>query len=188
MLDLLAVDEDMMALLLTHSDEVEEGRSRGVTEDKDEGEGKNERVINHDSGGGEVVPVRPRGGGKTTKTFTNPRRRDRIAAELLLEGYVARLSHALNEIIFMQQKMTSRANMANMVMTVQRNRIMRMNLHTSIAVSIVSFLNYLCIFTLKRCVVMTIIMMMMMMMVMMMMMMLSVCGAFRLCLLGLLVV
>ena len=100
LLDLLAEDEDMMGLLLTHSVGIEAGEAN-------------------------------RGDGNVASLL----RKDRVSVELLLEGYVARLSHALNEIIFMQQKMQSRANMATMVMTLQRNRIMRMNLHTSIAVS-----------------------------------------------------
>ena len=54
------------------------------------------------------------------------------AVELLLESYTARLSHMLLRIALVKQRMASRASMANMSMIIQRNRIMRMNLHTSI--------------------------------------------------------
>jgi hypothetical protein len=102
----------MMDLLLTHYEDTE--------------------VVIEVEGGNAEVPFNL--SARTKSRNLSPRKRDRVAAELLLEGYVARLSHALNEIIYMQQKMQSRANMATMVMTMQRNRIMRMNLHTSIAV------------------------------------------------------
>lgn len=54
------------------------------------------------------------------------------AAELLLESYTARLTHMLHRIALMKQRMESRASMAKISMIIQRNRIMRMNLHTSI--------------------------------------------------------
>jgi hypothetical protein len=54
------------------------------------------------------------------------------AVELLLESYTARLSHMLHRISLLQQRMESRASMAKMSMIIQRNRIMRMNLYTSI--------------------------------------------------------
>lgn len=56
-----------------------------------------------------------------------------VVVEIVLESYVVRLTHTLNSILFQQQKVKSRQEVAEFSVQMQRNRILRMNLHTGVA-------------------------------------------------------
>ena len=56
-----------------------------------------------------------------------------VVVELLVESYAARLTHTLNNVVYQQQKVKSRQEVAEFSVQMQRNRILRMNLHCGIA-------------------------------------------------------
>lgn len=56
-----------------------------------------------------------------------------VVVELLVESYAARMTHTLNNLIFQQLKVKSRQEVAEFSVQMQRNRILRMNLHCGIA-------------------------------------------------------
>ena len=56
-----------------------------------------------------------------------------VVVELLVESYACRLTHTLNNVIYQQQKVKNRQEVAEFYVQMQRNRIMTMNLHCGIA-------------------------------------------------------
>ena len=52
--------------------------------------------------------------------------------ETLLENYALRLSHCLNDILYMQQKVNSRQEITELGMQIQRNRLLWANLHLGV--------------------------------------------------------
>lgn len=53
-------------------------------------------------------------------------------AESILENYALRLSHSLNDILYLQQKLGSRQDVVELGMQIQRNRLLWANLHLSV--------------------------------------------------------
>ena len=53
--------------------------------------------------------------------------------ELLIENYVVKLSHTLNSILYQQERVKSRQDMAEFSMQINRNRILKLNLQIGIA-------------------------------------------------------
>ena len=52
-----------------------------------------------------------------------------VVVEVLVESYAARLTHTMNNLIYQQQKVKTRQEVAEFSVQMQRNRILRMNLH-----------------------------------------------------------